>query len=197
MPVQIGSSVHGYTEPTGLLSDCHRRIEMFLGALQAVAKLIDQPRTEETARALEGALRYFREAAPKHTADEEESLFPRMRKVDDAEVRSALTKLEELEQDHRVAEPLHAEVDRLGNKYLSAGRLGRAEVQAFREAVERLAALYQQHIRVEDTAIFPLAARLLPQADQRAIGLEMAARRTGRTADSKSTSKTNDPSLSG
>jgi len=183
MPVQIGSSVHGYAEPTGLLSDCHRRIEMFLGALQAVAKVMDQPRTEEAARALEGALRYFREAAPKHTADEEESLFPRMRKMDDAEIRSALTKLEDLEQDHRMAEPLHAEVERLGNKYLSAGRIELAEVQTFREAVARLAALYQQHIRIEDLAIFPLAARLLPQAEQKAIGLEMAARRATKTAD--------------
>ena len=155
---------------------------MFLGALQAVAKVIDQPRTGEAARALEGALLYFREAAPKHTADEEQSLFPRMRKMGDAEVRSALTKLEELEQDHRLAEPMHAEVERLGKKYLSAGRLELAEVEVFREAVARLAALYQQHIRIEDTTIFPLAARLLPLAEQRAIGLEMAARREAKAA---------------
>ena len=37
--------------------------------------------TEETRVALESALRYFREAAPKHTADEEESLFPRLRQM--------------------------------------------------------------------------------------------------------------------
>jgi hypothetical protein len=34
MPVQIGAKAHSFSDPTGLLSDCHRRIEMFLGSLQ-------------------------------------------------------------------------------------------------------------------------------------------------------------------
>ena len=74
MPVQIGAPTHNFTDPTGLLSDCHRRVEMFLGTLEAVANVIDRPATEESRRALESALRYFAQAAPKHTADEEESL---------------------------------------------------------------------------------------------------------------------------
>jgi hypothetical protein len=88
MPVQIGAKAHPFSDPTVLLSDCHRRIEMFLGALEGVASVIDRPLTEETRAALESALRYFREAAPKHTADEEESLFPRMRQNRDPERRS-------------------------------------------------------------------------------------------------------------
>ncbi|PYV99204.1 MAG: hypothetical protein DMG89_08830 [Acidobacteria bacterium] len=83
MPVQIGAQAHNFSDPTGLLSDCHRRIEMFLRTLEGVASVIDRPLTEETRAALESALRYFREAAPKHTADEEESLFPRMRQKRD------------------------------------------------------------------------------------------------------------------
>jgi Hemerythrin HHE cation binding domain len=75
MPVQIGATAHNFSDPTGLLSDCHRRIEMFLRSLQTVAS--GGPKLdEERRRALDLALRYFREAAPKHTADEEESLFP-------------------------------------------------------------------------------------------------------------------------
>jgi hypothetical protein len=66
MPVQIGAKTHNFTDPTGLLSDCHRRVEMFLGTLEAVANVIDRPATEETRRALESALRYFAQAAPKH-----------------------------------------------------------------------------------------------------------------------------------
>src|SRR5690348_4601042 len=100
MPVQIGAKAHNFSNPTGLLSDCHRRIEMLLGALQAVAKTIGQPLTEETAQALTAALRYFREAAPKHTADEEESLFPRLRNVNDPGAQAALAQLEQLEKDH-------------------------------------------------------------------------------------------------
>lgn len=75
MPVQIGAQAHNFSDPTGLLSDCHRRIEMFLGTLEGVASLIDRPLTEETRVALESALHYFREAAPKHTADEGDPCF--------------------------------------------------------------------------------------------------------------------------
>lgn len=70
MPVQIGAKAHSFLDPTGLLSDCHRRIEMFLGSLQSVAEIIDRPLTAETRAALESVLRYFRESAPKHTADD-------------------------------------------------------------------------------------------------------------------------------
>ena len=48
MPVQIGATTHSFSDPTGLLSDCHRRIEMFLGTLEAAAAVIDCPATEET-----------------------------------------------------------------------------------------------------------------------------------------------------
>jgi hypothetical protein len=53
---------------------------MLLRALE-VTSVVDRPLTEETRAALETALRYFREAAPKHTADEEESRFPRLRQI--------------------------------------------------------------------------------------------------------------------
>jgi hypothetical protein len=65
MPVQIGSKSHSFSEPTGLLSDCHRRIEMFLSSLERVAASTDRPLNSESQQALEAALRYFREAAPK------------------------------------------------------------------------------------------------------------------------------------
>lgn len=177
MPVQIGAKAHNFSNPTGLLSDCHRRIEMFLGALKVVATTIDQPLTEETAQALTAALRYFREAAPKHTADEEESLFPRLRGVNDPDARAALAQLEQLEKDHQWADALHAEVDRLGQRYLSKTRLSPVEVEKFRTAVDQLGSMYQQHIRVEDEMIFPVAARVLSQDDRASIAREMADRR--------------------
>jgi len=69
MPVQIGAAAHSFSDLTGLLSDCHRRIEMFLGSLQRLAEVIDRPLTAEARAALESALRYFRESAPGSTAD--------------------------------------------------------------------------------------------------------------------------------
>ena len=177
MPVQIGAPTHDFSDPTGLLSDCHRRIEMFLGSLEAIAKVIERPLTDGTGRALASALRYFREAAPKHTADEEESLFPLLREVRHPDVQSALIRLEDLEKDHRLAAPLHAQVERLGQQYLSSGTLSPADVEGFRKAVVSLTSMYQQHISMEDNVVFPLAARLLSPAERAAIAIEMATRR--------------------
>ena len=177
MPVQIGVKAYNFTDPTGLLSDCHRRVEMFLGTLEAVAQTIDSPPTGETSRALESALRYFEQAAPKHTADEEESLFPRLRQIQHPEVQSAFSRLEQLEEEHRWAASLHARVARLGAQYLAAGSLSSPEVAEFREAVASLASMYKEHIRFEDQFVFPLAVRMLSEVDKSAIADEMAARR--------------------
>lgn len=177
MPVQIGASVPGFSNPTALLSDCHRRIEMFLGSLEAVAKLLDRPLADDARQALDSALRYFREAAPKHTADEEESLFPRLRRVANPEVQAALAELDALEKDHRWAVPLHDEVERLGRQALSRGCLSSAETDVFRSDVEKLAAMYRRHILLEDRVVFPAAARLMPAGEQAAVAREMASRR--------------------
>jgi len=177
MPVQIGADVHNFSDPTGLLSDCHRRIELFLGSLEGVAKTVDRPLNNDIASALTSALRYFREAAPKHTADEEESLFPRLRHIQDPQVQSALDQIEQLEKDHRRANPLHQEVERLGSRYLSMGSLSPQESESFRQAVAELSSMYRQHISVEDHLVFPVAARLLSPADRISIAEEMASRR--------------------
>ena len=177
MPVQIGAKSHNFSDPTGLLSDCHRRIEMFLGTLERVALVIDRPLTEDTRPALESALRYFREAAPKHTEDEEESLFPRLRQMDLPDVRGAIERLEPLEQDHVLAASFHTEVEELGQRYLATRGLEAAGVEAFRKAIASLVSIYKQHINIEDNLVFPLAARLLSPTDRAAIAGEMAARR--------------------
>jgi hemerythrin-like domain-containing protein len=177
MPVQIGARAHSFSDPTALLSDCHRRIEMFLGSLEKVGTCLEQPLTDDTRVALEAALRYFREAAPKHTADEEESLFPRLRQTHNAEVKTALGTLDALEEEHRRADALHARVDVLGKQCLDEGYLSREEAQQFREAVAELASIYKQHIRIEDEMVFPVAARTLSQADKALIAAEMSERR--------------------
>lgn len=178
MPVQIGAKSHKFSDPTGLLSDCHRRIEMFMRSLQALAKVIASTPDEETRRALEAALRYFREAAPNHTADEEESLFPRLRSLRSPEVESALSRLDELEGDHRWAGPLHAEIEKLGLEYLSRGELSGSQVEQFRSYVQELSSMYLRHIAVEDANLFPAAAKALSEADKQAIAEEMAKRRS-------------------
>lgn len=177
MPVQIGAMTHSFYEPTGLLSDCHRRIEMFLGSLQQVAALLDRPLEADARAALDASLRYFREAAPKHTADEEESLFPRLRKVNHPEVEAAIKTLDPLEKEHLRADALHRVVDQLGRKCLSGATPSSEDVQRFRESVAELTVIYKEHIRIEDEVVFPVAGKLLAANDKAAIAEEMAQRR--------------------
>lgn len=150
---------------------------MFLLVLKRVAAVIGQPPIEETARALESALRYFSEAAPKHTADEEESLFPRLRQISSPDVTSAFSQIDELQEEHRWASSLHGEVERLGTKYLSGRALSDDEVARFHAAIRDLCSMYERHINLEDTTIVPLATRLLNEKDKSAIANEMKARR--------------------
>ena len=177
MPVQIGDKSHSFSEPTGLLSDCHRRVEKFIGALRAVSEIAHEQLDEGTRQSLALSLKYFREAAPKHTADEEISLFPVLRTMDDPEVKAALTKVDALENDHRWAEPLHRLADDLGSKCLLQGRLNESDAEQFREAVSRLQAMYVRHIQVEDSEVFPVAEKALTAEQKTKIAGEMAARR--------------------
>jgi hemerythrin-like domain-containing protein len=178
MPVQIGAKTHTFSDPTALLSDCHRRIEMFVGTLERVAPSIDRPLADDARVAFASALRYFREAAPKHTADEEQSVFPRLRQSGDADVNSALATLDALEQEHRRADSLHGRVDILGTQYLEESPLSLSEAEEFRKAVADLASIYKRHILIEDELVFPIAARVLSIADKAVIAREMSARRT-------------------
>jgi hemerythrin-like domain-containing protein len=155
------------------MSDCHRRIEMFLGSLQRITQVIDSPLTTDA----RNALRYFHEAAPKHTKDEEESLFPRLRQIHNPQVESALSTLEALEDDHRRADALHAEVHMLGLRCLRTGHLPTSEADRFRQALSDLAFIYREHIRIEDNVVFPAAQRALSRSQKSAIANEMALRR--------------------
>src|ERR1700690_3148867 len=109
MPIQIGQKRESdFDSPLGLLSDCHRRIESFLGVLNRVAAEYQGRQLSADGRtALEKALKYFRESAPKHTSDEEDSLFPRLRASAHPLAKSSLDALDALEADHVAAAADH------------------------------------------------------------------------------------------
>ncbi len=181
MPVVIGAKREsGFTDPIGMLGDCRRRIEMFLNVLVRVAEQgRGEALSEEQRGALETALRYFREAAPKHTADEEDSLFPRLRQIESADVRALLARIESLEEEHVCADRSHEEVDCLGRLWLKDGMLQTDQAAHLLTLLLQLRDLYRHHIATEDDAVFPAAAAALPASDREAIGSEMACRRVG------------------
>ena len=101
-------------------------------------------------------------------------------------VESAIERLEPLEDEHRLAGPLHAEVEELGQERLATGNLSSTKADAMGKAIASLVSMYKQHISIEDELVFPLAARLLSPDDKAAIAAEMAARRKVRLSASVS-----------
>jgi hemerythrin-like domain-containing protein len=179
MTLRIGQRLdRGFSEPLGLLSDCHRRIEYFLEVLIAVdAETAGGPLTPERCAALEGALRYFAVGAPKHTRDEEESLFPRLRDSSDPRAAEAMALVDRLEHDHEEADEHHAMIDMLVRQWLADDRLAVDHAAELRRRLARLRALYTRHIAAEDRELLPTAAQVLSAGEIRQIGREMAARR--------------------
>jgi hemerythrin-like domain-containing protein len=159
------------------MTDCHRRVEKFLLVLARAGELQGRLLSNEERDALETALRYFREAAPKHTEDEERSLFPRLRNLEFLGIGTVLALLDDLERDHSFAQSWHQELDELGRRWLAAGSLPAAEAVRFQDLARELVRLYQDHIHIEEQRVFPVAAERLPPGELRVIGEEMAARR--------------------
>lgn len=155
-----------------MLRDCHRRIERFFAQLQSLSERSrDGDLSDPDRQTLETALNYLDQAARRHTEDEEQSLFPRLRR------HAALAELDRLESDHQHAVLRHQELDQLGRRWLADGRLSTMDSGRLREVVTELTTTYADHIRCEDERVFVLAAQLLTPAELAQIGEEMAQRR--------------------
>jgi hemerythrin-like domain-containing protein len=178
MFIRIGAaSDHGFDEPLGLLSDCHRRIEHFLNVIAVVTGAASGRRlTPAEITNLRAALRYFATAAPKHTADEESSLFPQLRSCGEA-AGDVLETVARLERDHAEADRRHGAVAELLERWIADGELDGSAAAELEDHVRSLQRIYREHIAVEDQQVFPEAARLLSPDQLRVIGNEMAARR--------------------
>ena len=179
MPVKLGAKAeHGFNEPLGLMSDCHRRIEHFLAVLERVIeKAQGNELNDEQRRAVETALSYFKTASPRHTQDEERSLFPLMRESELPQAREALRMLDALEHDHAAADMAHAEADRWFRQWLDLGSLAEPQRQRLAQVLSALRQMYQRHIDLEEREVFPLAGQILSPDQLARVGREMADRR--------------------
>ena len=179
MLLQIGQKPeHDFHEPIGMLEDCHKRILFFLKTLIRVASEATAERLNPDQRTiLEKALRYFRESGPRHTADEEESLFPHLRRIDSPQIGAVFAKIDSLESDHRWADQQHLEVDAICRRWLASGVCPQPDLDRLREILNNLLAFYERHIRLEETEVFSAARALLSDSSKQAVGQEMARRR--------------------
>jgi hemerythrin-like domain-containing protein len=175
MAIQIGAKPDsGFDDPIGMLKDCHRRIESFLGILCVVVdRAQGRSLTDEESAAIRAALQYFRTGGQRHTADEEESLFPRLR----ACAAGALQEIDRLEADHLEAGHLHGSVEQIYAAWIESGELEAGKTQELLAETARLKQLYCDHIQVEEKVVFALATHTLDSQAIAAIGTEFRFRR--------------------
>jgi hemerythrin-like domain-containing protein len=159
-----------FDDPLGMLLACHRRIERQLATLARLQRHLPEHGCDVDARAAaRGILRYFDTAAPSHHADEEASVFPRLR---DAAPGRAGMLVADLEREHAA---LAARWRHLRPRLAAIAAGVRANLSPKEAADVRTA--YAAHIAREEGELIPLAARTFDAASLAAIGNEMAARR--------------------
>lgn len=175
MAIQIGAKPDsGFDDPIGMLKDCHRRIESFLGILCVVVdRAQGRGLTDEERDAVKAALQYFRTGGQRHTADEEQSLFPRLRKSDP----KSFEEIGRLEDDHSAANDLHGSVEELYLTWIDSGGLGLDDTRRLHSETTHLKQLYSDHIQVEEEIVFPRAIQVLDSHAITAIGTEFRFRR--------------------
>jgi hemerythrin-like domain-containing protein len=173
MPIQIGAKPDsGFDDPIGMLTDCHRRIEHFLGILAVVAERASRRALNSEERdAVRASLEYFRKGGQRHNVDEEESLFPRLR------LAACESQIAGLESDHREANEWHDAAEKIYERWMEGGALSPADQDKLQSLTQRLKRLYEEHIRMEEQVVFPRAADLLNQQTIAEIGQEFRARR--------------------
>lgn len=170
--MRIGTRPRGESDAVAELLACHERIRSFVAMARRIAAAEDAP-AAEIADAATRVYRYFFEAMPRHVADEEQSLAPRLRgrslALDHA--------LAEMHGDHASQAALEARlIARCAELADDPARLGeiREDLGAIAWALE---ASYAEHLADEESTIFPALAEL-PDEERAAILAEMRARRS-------------------
>jgi pyridoxamine 5'-phosphate oxidase len=165
----------GFDQPLAALRACHRRIEKQLATLTSLQRHVAKSGCDAEARAAaEAILKYFMEAAPKHHADEEADLFPRVLRAAEGlgNRANAFELVAHLLVEHRDMEDIWVRVQAELEALLS-GEAQTLDAQLCRD----FAHIYADHIGREEKQLFPLAEKLLTANDWVALGSSMALRR--------------------
>jgi iron-sulfur cluster repair protein YtfE (RIC family) len=156
-----------------LLLECHERIRSFSALALKLARLREVS-AEERADAAIRVLRYFTLALPKHVADEDLSLAPRLREAGLSS--EALRALDEMMRQHQGIEALLATLVPVWG-LLRVDPWRHDELAPQLAASEPLAALLEEHLRLEERALFPEARAVLSARAMEAIVAELRGRR--------------------
>jgi iron-sulfur cluster repair protein YtfE (RIC family) len=154
----------------GLLLHCHQHIEERLDVLETVARSLQEEAcfTEHHLASLGDVIAFLDAAIPIHTADEENTLFPLLRRHPEFQT-AASTPMDTVELQHRSHRAMRRSLD--------VGIVHR-DPKATTNAALRMVVDYRHHMACEEEILYPVARKLL--ADQAVIDWmteEMRARR--------------------
>ena len=167
----------GFDQPFEMLEACHDRVRRSLALLgKLVAYLSDHPHDAQSRSAAHDVLRYFELAAPLHHQDEEAHVFPSLSSAADGTDSALKAAVVRLRADHAQMESLWAELRPVLQVWASDAA-GAAPDERARRLAAAFAGLYDEHLVVEETLVFPAARARIDEAGQIAMSHDMAHRR--------------------
>jgi hemerythrin-like domain-containing protein len=163
-----------FDEPLEMLEACHGRIDAQLATLERLAAHLAQHGCDAEARdAARFVMRYFDTSGVQHHRDEDEDLFPLLRRKAGEGGRAEVSAvINELEGEHAT---MDLQWSRLRERLDAIARGADASLAA--EDVERFAWLNRRHIEKEAALVLPFAREALALDERAALGSRMAARR--------------------
>ena len=167
-------SIAPFEEPPEMLAACHDSIEAQLRTLEKLVEHVIANGADPSAReAAARVMRYFDTAGVEHHRDEDEEIFPLLRRIAGERERPEVSAvINGLEQDHAT---MHAQWSRLRERLdaIAAGRDARLEAGE----VAPFAWLYRRHIEKEAALVLPFAREAIGERDRAELGRRMARRR--------------------
>jgi hemerythrin-like domain-containing protein len=163
-----------FDEPLEMLAACHERIEAQLCTLERLIEHLSANGCDQAAReAATQVMRYFDTAGVEHHRDEDEEIFPLLRRIaaerDRPEVSAVINGLE---QDHSTMDNQWSRLRRRLDAIV-AGRDARLDA----EEVAPFAWLYRRHMEKESALVLPFAREAIGETARAELGSRMAARR--------------------
>lgn len=161
--------------PVEMLLGCHARIRHFMQLSSTLACAVEAP-PREIADAAAAVFRYFSEALPLHEADENKTLFPRVLAAQPfgGLVREAA---ETMVAQHEAIDELAAELLTLCSSLSRQPERLPLVANRLQEVCDALGLIFDSHLQLEETVIFPALAELLTASQIQEMSREMYARR--------------------
>ncbi|MGH9413356.1 MAG: hemerythrin domain-containing protein [Terriglobales bacterium] len=152
-----------------LLLGCHCRIRHFTTMARRLAE--PEAPSDQIPAAARAVYRYYKVALPLHEADENQSVYPRLR---------AAAPPGDLADANQAMVDQHVSIDRIIAELLpqwEALEQHPGTAPATAAAAQRLDEAWRDHLELEERLIFPALRAHLSQEDRTAIRQEMIARR--------------------